>query len=79
MYYESYERKKPRRRKRRRGGCLGALLRFFGKLIALALVLAVLAAVGLYFLPVSLFMVEPDYDLALSAELPSSPTAACSG
>ena len=73
MYYESYERKKPRRRKRRRGGCLGALLRFFGKLIALALVLAVLAAVGLYFLPVSLFMVEPDYDLALSAELPSSP------
>ena len=60
MYYESYERKKPRRRKRRRGGCLGALLRFFGKLIALALVLAVLAAVGLYFLPVSLFMVETD-------------------
>ena len=42
MYYESYERKKPHRRKRRRGGCLGALLRFFGKLIALALVLAVL-------------------------------------
>ena len=40
MYYESYARKKPRPRKKRRGGCLGALLRFFGKLAALALALA---------------------------------------
>ena len=73
MYYESYARKKPRPRKKRRGGCLGALLRFFGKLVALALVLAMVGAVGLYFLPVSLFMVEPDYDLALATDLPSSP------
>ena len=73
MYYESYARKKPRPRRKRCGGCLGALLRFFGKLAALALALAVLAAAGLYFLPVSLMMVEPDYDLALATGLPSSP------
>lgn len=72
MYYESYKKKKPRP-KRRRGGCLSALGRGIAKLLAWVLVLAILGAVGLYFLPASLFMVEPEYELSLTDGLPSSP------
>lgn len=68
MYYESYRKKKPRRR-RRRWSLKRAVLRLLMRLLALA----VLAAVVLYFLPVSLFMVEPDYELSLATDLPSSP------
>lgn len=75
MYYESYEPRdrKRRKRRRRRGGCLGAIGKFFFKLIAMAVVIAVLAAGGLYILPTALFMVEPEAELSLTDGLPSSP------
>lgn len=75
MYYEEpYERRRrPKRRRRRRGGCLGALLRPLLKLVALAVVLALLAGVILYYLPEGLFMVERGGDLSLTGGLPSSP------
>ena len=56
MFYEPYQRKRRRRRERRRGG----LGRFLAKLILLALVLALIAAAGLWALPVSLMQVEPE-------------------
>lgn len=76
MYYEAYvsrEKKKKKRRRRQRGGCMGVIGRFFGKLIALALVIALLAAGLLYLLPTALFMVEPNAELSLTDGLPSSP------
>ena len=72
MYYEPYARKKKRPR-RRRGGCLAALLRQVLRLIALAVALAAVAAAGLYYLPVGLFMVEHGGSLSLTDGLPSSP------
>lgn len=72
MYYEPYARKKKRPR-RRRGGCLAALLRQVLRLIALAVALAAVAAAGLYYLPVGLFMVERGGSLSLTDGLPSSP------
>lgn len=76
MYYEAYEsrgEKKKKRRRRQRGSCMGVIGRFFGKLIALILVVALLAAGILYLLPTALFMVEPDAELSLTDGLPSSP------
>lgn len=76
MYYEAYEsrgEKKKKRRRRRRGSCMGVIGRFFGKLIALILVVALLAAGILYLMPTALFMVEPDAELSLTDGLPSSP------
>ena len=74
MYYEEYGRKKKAgKRGRRRRGCLGAAGRMLAKLILLALLLAALAAGGLYALPTSLFMVEPEAELSLTDGLPSSP------
>lgn len=71
MYYEDYDRHpRRRRRRRRRGGCLGRLL---FRLIALLLILAAISSAVLYLLPVSLFMVEPEADLALTNDLPSQP------
>ena len=71
MYYEEYDRKPRRRRKRRRrGGCLGRLL---GRLIAFALILAIIGCIALYWLPVSLFMVERSGNLALTDGLPAQP------
>lgn len=52
---------------------MGAIGRFFAKLIAMALILALLAAGILYMLPTALFMVEPDAELSLTDGLPSSP------
>ena len=75
MYYEEpYEKKKRRRvRRRRRGGCLGALLRLLLKLVAMVAALAVLAGIGLYFLPEGVFMVERGGGLSLTGGLPESP------
>ena len=71
MYYEEYGKKpRGRRKKRRRGGCLGRLL---GRLIVLILVVAVVSGIALYWLPVSLFMVERGGDLALTDGLPEQP------
>ena len=71
MYYEEYDRKPRRRRKRRRrGGCLGRLL---GRLIAFALILAIIGCIALYWLPVSLFMVERSGNLGLTDGLPAQP------
>lgn len=72
MYYDDY-RGKGRRGRRGRGGgsCLGWLLRALLKLIALALVLAILAAAALYALPVNLMNVEPSgLELSLTDGLP---------
>ena len=75
MYYEAYEPRnvRKRRRRRRRRSCMGALAGFFAKIIALALVIVLLAAGILYFLPTALFMVEPEAELSLTDGLPSSP------
>lgn len=76
MYYEAYEskkEKKKKRRKRRRGSCMGVIGRFFGRLIALAVMVALLAAGILYLMPTALFMVEPDAELSLTDGLPASP------
>lgn len=72
MYYEPYQgKKKPRRR--RRGGCLNMIGRLIAKCVVWVLVLSVLAAVALYLVPTSLFMVEPDAELSLTDGLPSTP------
>jgi len=68
MYYESYHKKKPRRR-RRRWSLKRAILKLLLRLIALAVVVAA----ALYFLPASMFLVEPDYELSLATDLPNSP------
>lgn len=67
MMYEPY---KGRRRgtARRRRGCLFALLKL---LFVLAVLIALLVG-ALYLLPVGMFIVEPDVDLGLSADLPTN-------
>lgn len=73
MYYESYQKKPKRKRRRRRsfGAWLSGLL---FRLIAFALILAVLAAGALYILPGSLFSIEPEgVDLSLTDGLPANP------
>lgn len=67
LYYEPY--KKRGKRRRRRGGFERAIL----KLIIFLVVIAVAACAALYFLPVSMFMVDPEADLAVNTSLPSSP------
>lgn len=76
MYYEEYEpraERKRRRRRRRHGGCMGAIARFFTKLIVFVIVLALLTAGILYMLPTALFMIEPEAELSLTDGLPSTP------
>ena len=68
MYYEPYQKRGKKRRRRR--GCLGRLL---GKLLIWVIVIALVACAGLYFLPVSTFMVDPADDLGLNTSLPGSP------
>ena len=68
MYYEPYQKRGKKRRRRR--GCLGRLL---GKLLIWGIVIALVACAGLYFLPVSTFMVDPADDLGLNTALPGSP------
>ena len=72
MYYEAYHPKKLKK-SRRRNGCLDAIAKQLGKLLAIVLVIALLLAGVLYVLPTALFMVEPDADLSLTDGLPSSP------
>lgn len=76
MYYEEPYKRKPRpRAPRRRRKSFGAYLaELCLRLVALALVLALLIAGGLYALPPSLFAVEPEgADLSLTDGLPASP------
>lgn len=73
QYYEDYRSGRRRRRDRRRRGCLGWLIQGLLRLLLLAMVLASLAALGVYMLPTALFMVEPDAELSLTDGLPSSP------
>ncbi len=72
MYYDSYKRRDRRYREDRRGGgCMGWLTAALFKLLALALVLAILAAALLYALPVGLMNVEPaGMDLSPTDGLP---------
>lgn len=67
MYYEPY--KKRKRRKRRKFRPLRALIKL---LVCLILVAAVVCA-ALYFMPVSLFMVDPETDLNVNTALPGAP------
>lgn len=72
MYYDAYDKpkKRPKRRRKRRGGCLGRLL---GRLLAFVIIVSALALCALYLLPVSLLAVEPQTDLHLANDLPTSP------
>lgn len=73
MYYDTYRGKNRGGRRRRSGGCGAWLLGLVFKLIALALVLALIAAGVLYAMPVALMNVEPGgVDLALTDGLPGS-------
>ena len=76
MYYEEYT-KKPRRsmwkRRGRRRSFRSWLGRKFLKLLVWVLVIAIAAVAGLYYLPVSLLMVEREGNLSLTDGLPSSP------
>ena len=73
MYYDTYRGKNRSGRRRRSGGCGSWLLGLVFKLIALALVLALIAAGALYAMPVALMNVEPGgVDLALTDGLPGS-------
>ena len=74
MYYEPYQKKKTRRQSRRRKRSFGAwLAELCLRLVAFALLAALLTAGALYALPVSLFAVEPEgIDLSLTDGLPSS-------
>ena len=73
MYYDTYRGKNRSGRRRRSGGCGSWLLGLVFKLIALALVLALIAAGVLYDMPVALMNVEPGgVDLALTDGLPGS-------
>ena len=73
MYYDTYRGKNRSGRRRRSGGCGSWLLGLVFKLIALALVLALIAAGVLYAMPVALMNVEPGgVDLALTDGLPGS-------
>lgn len=73
MYYDTYRGKKPsRRRGRERRSCTGWLMASIMKLIAFALVLALIAAGALYALPVALMNIESNTDLALTDGLPGS-------
>ena len=69
MMYESYQRRKPRKHSGLRGKLLLSLLALF--LAVLFLLLA--GALALYALPAGLFAIEPQADLALSTDLPTSP------
>ncbi|MGI6240241.1 MAG: hypothetical protein ACOYI5_11530, partial [Christensenellales bacterium] len=64
------EGRKPRAR--RRGGCGGLILRFFIKLALFGAAIALLCALILYAIPVSLFMVEPKADFSPTGGLPQS-------
>lgn len=68
MYYEPYQKKGKKRKKR--SGCLGRLL---VKLLLWLIVIAAVACAGMYFLPVSMFMVDSDTDLSVNASLPGAP------
>ena len=73
MYYDTYRGKNRSGRRRRSGGCGSWLLGLVFKLIALALVLALIAAGVLYAMPVALMNVEPGgVDLALTDGLPGN-------
>ena len=73
MYYDTYRGKNRSGRRRRSGGCGSWLLGLVFKLIALALVLALIASGVLYAMPVALMNVEPGgVDLALTDGLPGS-------
>ena len=73
-YEEPYRKKRRRRRSHRRERSFAAwLVEGLVRLVALALILALLAAGALYALPVSLFAVEPDgASLSLTDGLPDS-------
>lgn len=71
MYYDPYEKQKKKRQRKK--SCMGIIVGFGMKLLALALAIVLAVAAILYFLPVSLFAVEPDYELALANDLPSGP------
>ena len=68
MYYEEDDRpvRRRRRRRRKRGSLIGWLIKLIFKLILLVL----LAAVVLYAIPVSVFMVSDEADVSASADLP---------
>lgn len=77
MYYESYERKRPRGRRtagrNRRPGFGRWLTQALLRLVALALTVILLSAALLYALPPALFAVEPEgVNLALTDGLPAS-------
>ena len=67
MYYEPY--KKRKRRRRRKFRPLRALI----KLILCLVLIAAVVCAALYFMPVSMFMVDPDTDLNVNTELAGSP------
>ena len=76
MYYEEYTKKSRRsmwKRRGRRRSFRSWLGRKFLKLLVWVLVIAIAAVAGLYYLPVSLLMVEREGNLSLTDGLPSSP------
>lgn len=72
MYYDTYRGKKRGGRRRKSGGCTAWLAGLLFRLIAWIIVLALIAAGGLYALPVGLMNVEGTSDLALTDGLPGS-------
>lgn len=73
MYYDTYRgKKRSRRRSSKRRSCTGWLMASIIKLIAFALVLALIAAGALYVLPVALMNIESTTDLAPTDGLPGS-------
>ena len=72
MYYEEPYRKKQKRARRPRRSFGGWLLALLLRLVALVLTVLLLGGALLYFLPVSLFAVEPEgVELSLTDGLPS--------
>lgn len=74
MYYDTYRGKKSARgRRKAKRGCAGYLLSALMKLIAFALVLALIAAAALWAMPVALMNIEPSGgEFSLTDGLPGS-------
>ncbi len=77
MFYEPYDKKKKGRGRApepevTRRGCLGRLVWFGCKLLFKLAILALVLAVIAYALPPGLFLVEPESDLSIQANLPDS-------
>ena len=72
MYYEPYKRGRDRAGGGRRGlGCVPRLAWFLVKAVVKIAILLVILAVIAYALPPSLFLVEPEADLGIAADLPN--------